>query len=486
MKYKYLILGLVLVLGLAAFVAAKPPTQPVCPITQSTNVVVYADTTFGGVGSLSKSWITKFMDWWKTQDPGINYVILDSNDVKTDCNLANYPNIKIYIQPGGNAYTQQNALGSSGKNNINNYIDSGRGYVGICAGFYYTASDYYWQGDYYDWPDLLGKYQTVEGSIKSIADYDQNPGYALTSVGNGYNMIYYGGPTIGYEHTGSQYSGQALLTYNAIPNNLPAAIKYNNMLLMSVHAEAFENDGITGLTTEDRTANYIWFANAINSVARTAFYVPGVPNPPICGNNVCESGENWQNCSLDCIAPACADGIDNDADGLIDLNDNGCASLEDNSELNEPVAFFFDGFESGSLASWTLTTIENNWKISTLNPYQGSYYAEAKPMNTNVPASVMERAISTAGYSNIKLSYYRKLVGLDAADEFQAKWFDGVNWNVLESTGSSSANNAAYIYKEYALPSTASNNANFKIKFECTAGATSEYCRVDNVKLEAN
>lgn len=511
-------LVILVILAGVIFVQAKPPVGT-CPITSDTNIVFYGETGFGGVGDLSKSWIIHFLDWWKTQDPNIKYVIIDSSDVKTDCNLANYPNVKIYIQPGGNAYYQQRKLDTAGKTNINNYINSGRGYVGICAGFYYTAGDYYWQGSYYDWPYLLEKYPTVEGSITDIADYDESPGYALTSVSNGNQMIYYGGPTRGWRDTPSDYPGQALLTYNAIPGNLPASIKYNNMLLMSVHAEAYENDGISGLTTEQRTDNYVWFANAINNVAGTNFNVPSPPKPECndgadndgdglidladlgcenaedndesnCGDNVCESSENWQTCLTDCPAPQCSDGIDNDGDLLIDYPaDLGCSSAEDNDEtdVTGPIEIFSDGFESG-LTGWTTSAVSggNKWTASTTNPYQGSYHAQSQPMSTSELASVMEKTVSTFGYSNIKWSYYRRLIGLDIADEFKAKWFDGSSWQVLEQTGSNSANDAAYVFKEFTLPSSAENNPNFKIKFECTAGAVSEFCRVDNVKVISN
>ncbi len=517
LRYVCSLAGILAAIVLIAFVQAKPPAQGVCPIQPDTNVVFYGETGFGGVGTTSKSWIIHFFDWWKIQDASIKYVILDSSDVKTDCNLANYPNVKIYIQPGGNAYYQQNKLGSSGKNNINNYINSGRGYVGICAGFYYTAGDYYWQGSYYNWPDLLGRYPIVEGSITDIADYDTSPGYALTDV-SGYKMIYYGGPTRGWRNTPSDFPGQALLNYVSIPGNLPASIKYNNMLLMSVHAEAYENDGISGLTTQQRLDNYAWFANAINNVAGTNFIVPLPPKPECndnidndkdglidindlgcadlndndesnCGDSICEAsaGETWQTCSLDCAAPQCSDRIDNDNDGKIDYpNDPGCVDVNDNSEIDGPVQLFFDDFESG-ISGWTTSAVSggNKWIASNLNPYQGSYHAQSQPMSTTEPASIMEKTISTFGYSNIKVSYYRKLVGLDIADEFKAKWFDGTSWNILEQTGSSSANDAVYVYKEFVLPSSASNNANFALKFECTAGAVSEYCRVDNVKISA-
>jgi hypothetical protein len=140
----------------------------------------------------------------------------------------------------------------------------------------------------------------------------------------------------------------------------------------------------------------------------------------------------------------------------------------------------YDDFESGNLNKWTLTSVKNNWTASTTDPYAGNYHAQAQPQNTNEPASVMERAIDTSGYENIVVSYYRKLVGLDIADEFKAKWYDGSTWYILEETGDASANDADYVYKNYSLSSSADNNSNFMIKFECTAGAVSEYCRIDN------
>jgi len=142
---------------------------------------------------------------------------------------------------------------------------------------------------------------------------------------------------------------------------------------------------------------------------------------------------------------------------------------------------FFDDFEGGNLTTWNFTTVENNWTIETTDPYAGTYYAEANPRNTNEPASIMENNVSTVGYENINFSYFRKLIGLDAADEFKVKWWDGSSWIIVEETLSTSADDVSYVYKSFLLGSTADNNPDFKIRFECTAGAVSEMCRVDNV-----
>src|SRR3989344_2863049 len=221
-----ILLTVILVISANFVLGAPKPTAPACPIQSNTNVVIYGETGFGGVGDLSKSWIGKFMSWWKTQDSNINYVFLDATDIKTDCPLKNYPQVKLYIQPGGNAYYQQNKLDVAGKNNILDYIDNRNGsYLGICAGFFYASNDYWWQGDYYNWPNLLMKFPTTEGSITDIADYDANPGYAMTSLSGGFNAIYYGGPTRGWRSTPNEYPGEMKTSFTTLPNNLPAIIK---------------------------------------------------------------------------------------------------------------------------------------------------------------------------------------------------------------------------------------------------------------------
>jgi hypothetical protein len=261
--------------------SAKPSADR-CPIHPDTTVVVYGgslighsggsqDWQIGGVDPLSLGWIMNFLDWWHSYDPAVKAAFLNSTNLKSDCNLADYPNVILFIQPGGDAYGQQSSLGPSGKANILAFLDKGGAYVGICAGWYYAAKDYYWAGDYYNWPDLLGRVQTVEGSITQIAEY---PAYNMTRMSNGLDMIYYGGPTRGWKQTPNDVSGSVLMTFASIPGHLPAALRINKMLLLAVHPEAYENYGIQGLATDQRISNYKWFAKAINNITGTQFTVP--------------------------------------------------------------------------------------------------------------------------------------------------------------------------------------------------------------------
>ena len=47
-----------------------------------------------------------------------------------------------------------------------------------------------------------------------------------------------------------------------------------SMLLTSAHNEAYEDVGITGFTSAERQANYIWLATQLNAVMGTSFHVP--------------------------------------------------------------------------------------------------------------------------------------------------------------------------------------------------------------------
>ena len=429
---------------------AKRPLS--CPIKDTTDFVYYSGS---GASSLSQSWMVHFLDWWKAQDPDIDYMDLSAAEVSA-CDLTSFPDLAMYIQPGGNAYLAQRSLRNGGKSRINAFLDNGGSYFGACAGWFFAAGDYVWQDNYYDHANLLGAYPAaVEGSIREIADYDAGSGYAVTQLDNGHSALYWGGPTIGYEYTAAEsVAGRVEARFQY--RGLPAVVRFNNMLLTSVHLEAYENDGFTGLATADREANYRYLAHSINTTAGTGFFVPGDPNPP---------------------APKqCEDGQDNDGDSLVDMNDPGCSSASDDDESDpspDPDEAFFDVFEDGF--TWTVSGTGNPWGIRTDHVLDGSYSAGVKRTGAGNP-SFMEHAIDLSAYSSATFEYARKLRGLDAADDFSAEYLDG-GWHAVEILGKG-RENGGFVIKSFNIPTTAT-----AIRFMCEAGAVSEGCWVDNVKI---
>lgn len=200
-----------------------------CPVTSSTDVVIYSGN---GAASECQQWEHDFYSWL-----GLEAVSLGPSQLHdASCGGRLHElGVHIFAMPGGNAYDLQTSAGPMGKQHINSFIDAGGLYVGTCAGFYFAAQSYVWQageagGGDFAWPHLLGRYPKVEGSITSIQDDAVPPGYRLTSyalasngsVGHG---IYWGGPTFGWRSTARVgHPGEVLLRYSAVPGELCAGL----------------------------------------------------------------------------------------------------------------------------------------------------------------------------------------------------------------------------------------------------------------------
>lgn len=173
------------------------PALSLCPIKNSTSVVIYTGV---GVPDDCKQWETKFFQWWQKADPRVQFEYLSApqlHGMSSSCTLTDWPNLKLYVQPGGNAYDQERSIGDAGKKTILDYINSKKGaYLGTCAGWFFASSGYEWEGQKYNYPDLLDIYPETEGSIHEIAVF---PNFALTDTSSGEKMIYFGGPTRGYK-----------------------------------------------------------------------------------------------------------------------------------------------------------------------------------------------------------------------------------------------------------------------------------------------
>lgn len=100
------------------------------------------------------------------------------------------------------------------------------------------------------------------------------------------------------------------------------------------------NGGVTIDTTTGEFSGDAWSQN----YGWITFSCPGANTCVITdwrpdGGNNGSSGSGGQVNGTNPVAPvyaACADGVDNDQDGLVDMNDSGCSSVSDNSEYNLP------------------------------------------------------------------------------------------------------------------------------------------------------
>jgi hypothetical protein len=134
------------------------------------------------------------------------------------------------------------------------------------------------------------------------------------------------------------------------------------------------------------------------------------------------------------------------------------------------VDLFSDGFESGDFATGGWTT-SGSPTVSNKADYAGTYGAK-------VPGtSSIEKALSTAGYTDIHVKYYRKTKGFDSGEYLYAEWYDGSGWNPLESTQDTDWGTQM----DFTCPAGAENNANFALRFRTNANRGSEYAYVDEV-----
>lgn len=444
----------------------------------------------------------KFLEWKNLTWEEITAWDINHNDLR--------PFYKGIFIPGGWAYNYKKSIHDIGNQNIRDFVNSGGAYIGMSAGAYYACDNVRWEGK--DYPYYLNLFHgDCIGPIDEIAPW---PNYIMTKMtmnqvheANIYepateDILYYGEPYF------VPYQGQEMQTLASwnVPSNptadkAPGIIGFNygqgRVLLVGPHPEIEEDSNRDGTNFADELNDngsdwpFLW--TALDWLLKKP-----ISQPP-------ELPQGQQPQVNDTIAPIVHSFSDSPdplrAGELLTIKTNvtdnvAIASVRVNIldvfypmalELGSGGTIFYDNFESGTLSGWTNTAVAggSKWTANKTNPYQGSWHAQSQPRSTSEPASVLERTISTINYQEISLKYARKLVGLDTADEFKAKWFDGATWTTLEQTGSNSANDANYILKSFTLPSNANNNPNFKIRFECTAGAVTEYCRVDNINISA-
>ncbi|MBT4376882.1 hypothetical protein HOD29_05915 [archaeon] len=150
--------------------------------------------------------------------------------------------------------------------------------------------------------------------------------------------------------------------------------------------------------------------------------------------------------------------------------------------LNSFNGTFFEGFESGSLATngWTTSGTGLAWSLNgEAVPRTGSFNIRAE--NTD-GESIIETGIDTTNYQNVSFSFWATTNSLDSVptqEYFAADWYNGTAWiNVLTVEDV-----ATYTEYAYNLTDDANNNANFAIRFRCSSNGNNEDCEVDDISV---
>lgn len=496
-----------------SYFALTASSSSKCPIQNSTNIVY---STVNGVGPASQIWVEDFLWWWKSHDPSIEYMAMTSQDFQY-CDLASYDNLRIYVNPGGNTYDQLTAIGPVGAESIKKFVTRDQSnpsaYVGFCAGGYLASSDYIWESvyegpDYYNYKTNppLGLFPfTVEGSIIDIGDeqYGDQMGdfYRVVNVSNGHNMLYYGGSTFGYNGASDPTDPsnplydpdvEVLIYYSDFyghySSNIPAAWRYRNLLLTSVHPEAdnctvYDCPREGSMSTETILQNRAWLAEYMNQAARTEYRIPPVPVPPVFDTTPPHSSTP---------RPACYETF-----------------LHPNTEL-----LFCDDFDSikGTVPFGLSPQFQRNqtdynfarpWNVSYISSWNGGTqytaaqlgdgYAVSVPLaSVQHTASITTKAFdisSCAGDAGVSFymtgqtlssGYLSVEYGLSSAPEGLSR--DDSGWVVLQA---SPLYPALQSWQRVFIPFVVGNVKSFaQIRFTCAAGAAaSNFCAIDTLAV---
>lgn len=247
----------------ANFILPNTASANSCPINADTKVVYFAGMDHEGTPSDTRGWMENFLDWAENRDASFKIQGLNSQDIRKNCQLSDHSNLKLYIQPGGNAYKQQLALGESGKQNIRKFITQAHGrYFGVCAGFYYASKRYFWNSNIHEWENLAGFIPFSFGPFTSLADFFSTEPKKVVPVihkkdSSIFKMLYYGGPSI--DPSTLAETDQVHFTFGDLAGDTPAIIEKGSLLLSSVHPEAILSDKV------EQEKNYHFLLELLNN-----------------------------------------------------------------------------------------------------------------------------------------------------------------------------------------------------------------------------
>jgi len=165
--------------------------------------------------------------------------------------------------------------------------------------------------------------------------------------------------------------------------------------------------------------------------------------------------------------------LSNPSNATLGANTVHTYTILDNDAAGEPETLFFDDFESGSFTAGGWTT-SGSPSVSTSADYNGIYGARLRSVSS------ITKALSTVGYTEIHVTFWRRTQGLDSGEYLYCEWSDdgGQSWYLLGSTRSTS-----FYHEDFTCPSGADNNPNFRFRYRQNASSTREYGYVDDVEI---
>jgi hypothetical protein len=155
------------------------------------------------------------------------------------------------------------------------------------------------------------------------------------------------------------------------------------------------------------------------------------------------------------------------------MRSGAVSSCIPNWNSNSFATVFYDDFEVGGLAANGWTKV--NARRKSDSAHEGNKGAKVRKSGS------IQRTVDTSGFGEVVVRYWRKTKNYDAGEELRLRYSTngGSSWT---TAGASDAISWGFV--EYAMPSSAGNNANFMIMFKSFGGdEPKENGRMDQVEV---
>ncbi len=145
------------------------------------------------------------------------------------------------------------------------------------------------------------------------------------------------------------------------------------------------------------------------------------------------------------------------------------------------VTFFSEDFElEESLERWNRVPIYE-WYAGSAAYVRGSHGIQLRQTGS------IQRTISTAGFSELTVSFYWRAANLEADDSIVADWSrnGGLTWTELDHISDGDGEESALTYFSTSLPTAADDNPSFVLRFRILGHEGEDYAYVDDIAIKS-
>lgn len=174
---------------------------------------------YNGPGTAINSWV-KSMDVM-LQTENIIPILYHQRELQ---NMNIFKNKKFILMPGGGGGAQAEALGIKGLANVESFVKSGAGYIGICAGAYLAGKGY---------NNITEKFQIINSIPKDITHWNRGNGLVDLEIKKSHPIF--------KDITSKNFS----LNYVSGPVLEPANLKLSKYIELAIFKTDISNNGAT-------------------------------------------------------------------------------------------------------------------------------------------------------------------------------------------------------------------------------------------------